>query len=309
MRRRGPFTTSSRGILRAGDADGLGVSRSTRATAVAGGQAIRPFRGVYLASGAVDEDSLLRAALAQLAGAAVAVIGSAAKVHGLEGLPRSWMPQVAMPRGLERAQREGMEIHFWTIPDEQVEVIDDVPVTTIARTLADACRLLTREQSVCLVDSALHRGLVSTDALAEVHDLMARRPNSVVGRRHLGLARAGAQSPGETRVRLILSDAGLPPDALQVPRRDREGRLLGYADLGYRLAADAWLLVEFDGRSIHERPHALLADRHRQNAILSAGSDRMVRFAWEDTLSRDVIPAVVRPILEQARWRPPTRPC
>ncbi len=275
-----------------------------------GGQATRPFRGVYLASGAVDELSLLRAALAQLGDEAVAVLGSAAIVRGLEGLPRRWTPQVAMPRGLERAQREGIDLHFWTIPAAQVEIVDDIPVTSVVRTLADVCRLLTREQAVCLVDSALNRGLIVPDALADVHDLMARRPNSVVGRRHLGLARVGAQSPGETRVRLILGDAGLPPDALQVPRRDRDGRLLGYADLGYRLAESEWLLVEFDGRSIHERPEALLADRHRQNAILSAGSDRMVRFAWEDTLSPETIPAVVRPILESAGWRPsPAPPC
>lgn len=226
-----------------------------------GGQATRPFRGVYLASGAVDELSLLRAALAQLGDEAVAVLGSAAIARGLEGLPRRWTPQVAMPRGLERAQREGMDLHFWTIPAAQVEIVDDIPVTSVVRTLADVCRLLTREQADCLVDSALNRGLIV-------------------------------------------------PDALQVPRRDRDGRLLGYADLGYRLAESEWLLVEFDGRSIHERPEALLADRHRQNAILSAGSDRMVRFAWEDTLSPETIPAVVRPILESAGWRPsPAPPC
>ena len=61
-----------------------------------------------------------------------------------------------MPRGLERAQREGMDLHFWTIPAAQVEIVDDIPVTSVVRTLADVCRLLTREQAVCLVDSALN---------------------------------------------------------------------------------------------------------------------------------------------------------
>ncbi len=235
----------------------------------------------------------------------VAVIGSAAIVHGLQGLPQVWTPQLAVPPGLERRQRAGMEIHVWDLGEHEVVVVDAIAVTNVIRTLADVCRVLPDLQSVALVDSAMHQRLIRPEQLPDVRAMMERRRGCVAGRRRLELARAGAQSPGETRVRLLAAQAGMPPDELQVPVRDRHGRLLGYADLGYRLA-NGWLLVEFDGRNVHELPDAVLADRHRQNAMLAQAGTIMVRFAWEDTYSAATIDRALRPILTAAGWRPRT---
>jgi hypothetical protein len=142
-----------------------------------------------------------------------------------------------------------------------------------------------------------------------VAELLHRRRNCVAGRRHLAEARFDAQSPLETRVRLRADDANLRPDALQVPIVDADGALLGYGDIGYHLANGAWLIVEADGRSVHERPEAILHDRQRQNAFLSRGQAATVRFTWEDTRRDSDIPRVLRPLLNRAGWRPdPRRP-
>jgi len=294
--------TDPYGLLLAADATAVGVSRSTLRTGVAAGRLERPHRGVYRVAAARGEHADVRAAMAHLGPEAVGVIGSAAVVHALAGLPLRWTPQIALPPGLERRQRSGVQIHFWDLSDTDVQVVDDIAVTTVVRTLADACRLLGRERAVCLVDSALDQRLVAFEQFPEILALMARRRDCVAGRRSLGLARAGAQSPGETRIRLILTDAGLAPDALQVELRDE--RLIGFADLGYALPSGGWLLVEFDGVSVHEQPQALLRDRHRQNAILAQRDSTIVRFAWDDLRRPDLIVATVRPILAQARWRP-----
>ncbi len=304
MTARGPLITDRYGLLTRDRAASQGVSTSTLETGTRSGRLVRPYRGVYAVPDTGDEHQQVRSALAHLGVAAVGVIGSAAIAHGLQGLPRSWRPQVAMPPGLERAQRRDLEIHVWDLPAEHVTSVDDLPVTTIVRTLADVCRLLPRERAVCLVDSALDQRLVTPGDLDVVRDLMARRRNCVPGRRHLNLARVGAQSPGETRVRLILTDAGLPPDALQIELRHASGGLIGYGDLGYHLPDGGILVVEFDGRSVHEAPAALLADRSRQNAILAAPNATILRFAWEDTRSPHTIVSAVAPVLRQARWRP-----
>ena len=85
------------------------------------------------------------------------------------------------------------------------------------------------------------------------------------------------------------------------------GVLLGYGDMGYRLPSGGWLIVEADGRSVHELPEALLHDRRRQNAFLGEPDITMVRFTWEDTRHDSYIPGVLGPILWRSGWRPPRR--
>lgn len=295
--------TDAYGLVRAEDAARSGSSRRALQYGATSGALRRLHRGVYATTDAPPEQLAIRAAMTHLGPESVAVIGSAAIVHGLAGLPQTWTPQLAVPPGLERRQRDGMEIHVWDLDESDVDCIDGIRVTTMVRTLADVCRTLPDAQSVALVDSALHLRLVRPEQLLQVRATMTRRRNCVAGRRRLDLAREGAQSPGETRIRLLATQAGLPPDELQVPVRDRQGRLLGYADLGYRLAG-GWLLVEFDGRSVHELPQAVLDDRHRQNAILAQAGNVMIRFAWEDTYSVDAVDRALRPILVSSGWRP-----
>ncbi len=304
MTRRGPIITDAHGVVRRADAASLGVSTSTLETGAAGGRLAHPHRGVYVAADAGDLHAGLRAGMAHIGPEAVGVVGSAAIVHGLQGLPPSWRPQIALPPGLERVQRRGIELHFWDIPDRHIATVDGLRITAVIRTLADVCRVLQRHHAVGLVDSALAQGQITVDQFTEVLALMARRRNCVAGRRHLGEARVGAQSPGETRVRLMLTDAGLPPDRLQVPVHDAAGRLIGIGDLGYDLPDGGRLIIEFDGRSVHGLPAAVLDDRRRQNALLSQRGVTILRFAWEDTYSPAAIPGQVRPLLVAAGWRP-----
>ena len=64
------------------------------------------------------------------------------------------------------------------------------------------------------------------------------------------------------------------------------------------------LVVEADGRSVHELPEAILHDRRRQNAFVGVPDVTVVRFTWDDTRRDAYIPGVLRPILARAGWRP-----
>ena len=298
--------TDGYGLVRAADAAHVGATRTQLQRQAARGHLEHPYRGVYRVGGGDDEHAEIRAVLAHLGDQAVAVLGSGARLLRLQGLPVSWVPQVALPPGLERRQRPGMELRVWDLPPEQIIHVAGLPTTSVTRTLADVCRLLPRVLAVCLVDSAFDQQMIGVDDLPKVRALMAGLRGCRTGRANLDLARQGAQSPGETRVRLILQDAGLPPDALQVPVLTGSGSLAGYGDIGYELPDGTWLIVEFDGRSVHERPEALLADRHRQNVMQSRARATLLRFAWEDTYTADRIPGVVGPVLRKAGWRPRT---
>jgi hypothetical protein len=284
-----------------------GLSRDALKRDVDAGRLRRPFRGVYAPTEIGSRQEQIRCAALHVGPESIIVIGSAAVVHGLAGIPRGHVPQLALPPGLERRQRNGIDLRFWDIPESDVITVNGQRVTSLLRTVADVCRLLPRFVAVSCVDSALDQGLLHLDDVDALLGLMSRRRNCVAGRRHVGEARIGAQSPLETRVRLRAADGGLPPDELQVPVFSSGGALLGYGDMGFRLPSGGWLIVEADGRSVHELPAALLHDRRRQNAFVGEPGITMVRFTWEDTRHDAYIPGVLRPILMRSAWYPPRR--
>ncbi|HEX7744900.1 MAG TPA: DUF559 domain-containing protein [Micromonosporaceae bacterium] len=90
-------------------------------------------------------------------------------------------------------------------------------------------------------------------------------------------------------MRLRCVDGKVAPDVLQHEVRDRDGYLLGVADLAWLRAR---VLAEADGRGPHGTPEAVLADRRRQNLLVNAGWT-VLRFTWADTLRPDYIPYTV----------------
>lgn len=297
------------GIVSMEQAVADGAGRDAVRDDVLRGRALRAHRGVYLVPdiNVVDDFQRERAALIHLGPSAHLVLESAVRLHGIQGPIGSRSPQLAVPPGLEKRQRSGIELHFWKVPHDDLVVVDEILATSVRQTLADCARLLPRLQAVACLDSALNLGLISLPEVLDLRGRMSRKRQCVAGRQRLLEARVGAQSPLETRVRLRASDAGFEPDALQVPIRSVSSVLLGYGDMGYELPDGSWLIVEADGLRYHDQPDALLHDRRRQNAFLNARVASIVRFTWEDTSHDAYIPSVLRAALGKAGWRPKTR--
>ena len=119
-----------------------------------------------------------------------------------------------------------------------------------------------------LADMALHRRLVD----------LAQLTGSGRLRRMATLAEPAAQSPVETRLRVLLVLlvlAGLPRPRAQVPLHDARGRFLGRPDLYYPAQR---LGIEYDGGGHRDR---LVEDDRRQNGLLGAGY-RLLRFTAAD---------------------------
>ncbi|MGE2728540.1 hypothetical protein ACQI4F_03610 [Mycolicibacterium vaccae] len=141
-------------------------------------------------------------------------------------------------------------------PDEFV-VRGGVRVASVGRTAFDLGRFLPPEKAVAHLDALANRtGMTADDVLPLVERYRGARGTRKL-RTAVDLMDAGAQSPKETWLRLLLIRNGFPRPTTQIPVYDDFGWVFGYLDMGW---ADLKIAVEYDG------------DHHR--------TDR-VRYAWD----------------------------
>ena len=122
---------------------------------------------------------------------------------------------------------------------------------------------------------ALHGGLVTLDALHAYVLAHSRGYGIARLRRAVQLAEPAAESPMETRLRLLLVLAGLPRPVAQARLHNGQGRFLGRADLYYPKQR---LALEYDGATHRQ---SIVEDNRRQNLLLGAGF-RLLRFTAAD---------------------------
>jgi very-short-patch-repair endonuclease len=138
-----------------------------------------------------------------------------------------------------------------TLLEPEVARHGPMAVTTPDRTAFDlGCRGPVG-QAVARLDSLAR---ATHFKVADVQELALRHPH-VKGLRQLDrvldLVDAGAESPQETRIRLMLMDAGLPRPQTQIPVRAPDGHPRYYLDMGWE---DVMVAVEYDGRHHTDRP-------------------------------------------------------
>jgi hypothetical protein len=127
---------------------------------------------------------------------------------------------------------------------DEILVAEGLPVATPVRTAFDLGRHLAREKAVAHLDALASATGIST------HDvtLLAERYAGARGNRGLrdsiDLMDAGAQSPKETWLRLLLIDAGYPRPQTQIPATDDWGMEFAFLDMGW---PDVKIAVEYDG--------------------------------------------------------------
>jgi hypothetical protein len=146
--------------------------------------------------------------------------------------------------------------------------------------VAQALPELRRRDGLAVLDSVLHRRLLTPSGLARAHDLARGRRGVAVAHELWDLADGRAESAPESYARLDCIDGGVPPDALQLPLDDSPYPERG--DLGWDLGDGRWLVAEVDGKEIHDVPEAAFADRSRQNGLVATGRFSVLRFTSAD---------------------------
>ncbi|MFW6640934.1 type IV toxin-antitoxin system AbiEi family antitoxin domain-containing protein [Nocardiopsis algeriensis] len=272
------------------------------------GEWLNPHRGVYVVRALVPEARSLErlrcvalAAQFALGPRACAAGPTAARLWGMQGLER-WDGRevhIVVPGRDPSRRPNGIVLRGWDVSPQETTVLGGLRVTTPGRTLCDVLPGLDRETAVCLMDSTLNQGLLGREDIPGLDERMRGRRGCVGVRRWWNLADGRAQSPLETRIRLICQDGGLPPDELQRRFTDRDGRTVAVVDFwweGLRLIGEA------DGIGPHSTPRALARDRERQNALQALYPDvRIARFTWADLRRPGYVLALVAGEVRPAR--------
>ncbi|ORJ55741.1 DUF559 domain-containing protein [Mycobacterium simiae] len=130
------------------------------------------------------------------------------------------------------------------IEEDEISIVNGVPTTMPARTVLDLGCWYPTTSAVAAIDSLARAVEVKA---ADVELLAQRYPGRrgiTRARRALALFDAGAQSPKETWLRLLLVEAGLPRPQTQIPVCDEFGSAIAYLDMGWE---DLKVAVEYDG--------------------------------------------------------------
>jgi hypothetical protein len=229
------------------------------------------FRNVYVPKGQVLTPADKACAAWLWSGCrATAVDLSAAALHGSKWIDPH-LPAVLNQKSQHKTA--GIVLQCQTLATEDITTVRGIPVTTPARTAFDMGRRYGRTMAVVRVDALMQ---ASDLKLADVVTLIDRHRGMrglVQLRNVVDLADGGAESPQETRTRLVLTDAGLRPDRTQIEVFDHFGAFVGRIDMGY----PEWRVgVEYDGEQHWTNPAIRAADIDRQ-AKLEALGWRIVR--------------------------------
>lgn len=270
-------------------------------------------RGVYLLDPDMYEElpdrAMWRAALLAHGPTALLVAGTGVRALGVQGMPlRERVVEIALTNGLPRHPREVEALHDphdavlevvvrqLPVSTDEVVVCDGLPVRAARFTVVDAALDLDRMSALSVMDSSLHLGLVTPDELAASIAAAKGRPGIQQLRPLAQLADGRAETPLESRVRLICIDGELAPDDLQHEVRNSDGWLVAIGDLGWFKRRRRPLLAEADGEEPHGLPAAVFRDRRRGNSLVTELCDT-VRFVWVDTFRPAYIQSAVRSAL------------
>lgn len=162
----------------------------------------------------------------------------------------------------------GVVVHNAVLHPDEHSIVAGLPVTTPERTAFDLGRRGRVEDAVARLDALARATGVKVDDVAA----LAERHRGCRGLRQLEkvlpLVDAGAQSPRETFLRLLLMKAGLPRPQTQIPAYADDGYPFAFLDMGWQ---DLLVAVEYDGDQHRVDRWQYVKDVHRIDELERRG--------------------------------------
>ena len=157
--------------------------------------------------------------------------------------------------GRSRRTRDGVIVRQERIDADEITRVGDLTVSAPARTALDLARHLPRGQAIARLDAlAAATGIGARDVLTLAHRYPGAR-GIRKARALVPLLDAGAQSPRESWLRLLLIDGGFPRPATQIMVSD--GLRTAFVDMGWE---DPRIGLEYDGEQHHSDRHQYVND-------------------------------------------------
>jgi very-short-patch-repair endonuclease len=287
-------------VFTTADALASGLKQSQCEYRVASGQWLVVFGGVYQPPGVeLSWRGRLRAAC--MAGdPGVASHRSALALWDLPG-QRRHVAELLTPHG-DRVRRVDVVAHqSRDLPADDLTAIDDIKVTTPARTLVDVAAVLHPTVLETTVDEALRRSLVDfatlwcrLEGLAKPGRRGIRPLRRVLAKRHPSADLA--ESEREAMLLRALRDAGLPAPVPQFEIHDDGGTVVARVDAAYPWAR---LAIEYDSYLHHGGRAKHVSDLARRNALTALGW-RIVHVTAADLRAGTSLTDAVRTVLQGA---------
>jgi hypothetical protein len=262
-----------------------------------GGQWSRVRRGAYI-DGQLPDDAMTRHALlvaATVQGLRRPAVVSHQSAAVLLGMPL-WgitLERVHVTRRPPASsQTTGpLRCHVARLGDDEITTVGGIAVTDAARTALDLARSLHFEAGVVVLDAALHKGLVARDALERRLSDIAGTRGSRLAARVVRFADGRSESVGESRSRVVLTELGLAPSALQLEIGRPDGAFIGRTDFAWE---GPRVVGEFDGRVKYGRllrpgqepGDVVFEEKRREDAVRDEGWE-VVRWTWSDLTRRE----------------------
>lgn len=260
-----PFTTA--------DAAELGLSGDELGAAVAAGDLVRPFRGVYVPGHSeLSTEQRAQAAALVLGPSSVLCDRTAAWIHGVDVMRYAELDLVPPletcvlrgKRATDRPECRGRERDLLPV---DIMAVHGVRVTTPLRTALDlACRLRRRE-ALAALDAFMRCHQITHRQMRRLLTRYRRRRGVVQARQLVPLADPRAESSGESWARIVIHDHGFPSPKPQ--HWVLVGGVPTYRlDLAYPRAR---VVVEYDGEEFHTSPEDRAADKRRRTWLRRRG--------------------------------------
>jgi hypothetical protein len=222
---------------------------------------------VYADAALIVDHRLLTSAVGLVLPQGAGFCGLSAAV--LWGVPEVASPldpvEVVLPEGRRWHPGDGVRVRRSSEP-VRLEQVGRWRCTGRLNTAVELIRRGSEDDAVVLLDRLLVAGMVQLEDVRDAVARLSRGRGSGQARRVAALAVAFAESPQETRLRLVLVRAGLPTPVAQFRVFDDEG-FVARVDLAY---PDLRIAIEYDGLWHAER-RAFLDDRRRLNRLVAAG--------------------------------------
>lgn len=220
------------------------------------------------------------------------------------------MYHVIRPEGAAHLNRPHVIVHRMKLYDDEVTVLNGIPLTTPERTWLDLAEMLTVDELVVAGDSCVRvprpefegreLPLCGLEDLQRMIDRHKGKRGIRKAREAVTLIRVGSDSPQETLLRLALVRAGLPEPELNVPIIDDAGARHHEPDMSYRKYK---IGVEYEGEH-HGDPTQIVRDIARSERYEALGWTEVRISQRHMAHGARAAVAKVRAALVQAGWRP-----
>jgi hypothetical protein len=225
---------------------------------------------------------LVHAAMNSLRPGSVAVSHQSALV--LHQLPQ-WgldLGEVHLSRLDERRHSgpvAGVRYHRGRLSLTDLTERDGRSVTTLSRAVVETACVASFEAAVVIVDAALRDHALDEEELLRLLEVTEFWPGSPTARSAIGFGDGRSESVGESRLRVLMYNHGLPRPALQAVYEDEDG-FVARVDFDF---PEYETVVEYDGLVKYAGGSAdvLVREKRREDRLRALGL-QVVRTTWSD---------------------------